>query len=63
MMIGEGVVGALFPNRYSLFWRIGPHWMRKAAVAFAERPKMTRLLCVGEIAAGLWIAAYELRRS
>ena len=24
MMIGEGVVGLLFPTRYSLFWKIGP---------------------------------------
>jgi hypothetical protein len=62
MLIGEGVVGAIFPTRYSLFWRIGPQWMRNAVTALAERPKTTRLLCVAEIAAGVWIAARELRR-
>ena len=63
MLIGEGVVGAVFPTRYSLFWKIGPQWMRKTVTALAERPKTTRLLCAAEIAAGLWIAARELRRS
>ena len=63
MLIGEGVVGAIFPTRYSLFWKIGPQWMRNTVTALAERAKTTRLLCVAEIAAGLWIAARELRRS
>lgn len=60
MMIGEGVVGLLFPTRYSLFWKIGPRWMRQAVTALAENPNTTRLLCAGEIAAGVWLAAREL---
>jgi hypothetical protein len=60
MMIGEGVVGLLFPTRYSLFWKIGPRWMRQAVRVLAENPNTTRLLCAGEIAAGLWLAAHEL---
>jgi hypothetical protein len=63
MMIGEGVVGALFPTRYSVFWSIGPKWMRKVATGLAQRPKTTRMICLAEVAAGLWIAAGELRRS
>jgi hypothetical protein len=24
MMIGEGIMGLLFPTQYSLFWKVGP---------------------------------------
>jgi len=34
--------------------------MRQAVTALAENPNATRLLCVGEIAVGLWLAAHEL---
>lgn len=60
LMIGEGVVGLLFPVSYPRFWNFGPDWMRKTATAFAERPEMTRLICAAEIAAGLALAAHEL---
>lgn len=60
MMIGEGVVGLLFPTRYSLFWKVGPQWMRDAVSALAENPNATRLLCAGEVAAGMWLATREL---
>jgi hypothetical protein len=60
MMVGGGMVGLLFPTRYSLFWKIGPRWMRQAVTVLAKNPNATRLLCVGEIAAGLWLAAHEL---
>jgi hypothetical protein len=62
MMIGEGVVGAIFPSRYSLFWKLGPRWMHETARAFANHPETTRLLCLAEAAAGLWIAARLLDR-
>ena len=48
IMIGEGVVGLLYPTRYSLFWKIGPGWLRRVASAFAEHPKATRFACAGE---------------
>ncbi len=63
MMIGEGVVGLLYPRRYSLFWKMGPEWMRAGAEWFAEHRDQTRLFCVGEIAAGLWLSAHELDES
>ncbi len=60
MMIGEGVVGMLFPTHYSRFWKMGPEWMRQVARTCAENPETTRLICAGEIALGLWLAAHEL---
>jgi hypothetical protein len=34
--------------------------MRQAVTVLAENPNATSLLCVGEIAAGLWLAAHAL---
>jgi hypothetical protein len=60
LMIGEGVVGAIWPRRYSSFWNIGPRWLRKAAIFFANSPATTRLICAAETATGLWMAARQL---
>ena len=60
LMIGEGVIGAIWPTRYSLFWKIGPRWMRNIAGFFADSPNITRLVCAAETAAGLWMAARQL---
>ena len=51
-MIGEGVVGTIQPRRYPLFWKRGPQWLRDTAEFFADRPDMTRLVCMAEAAAG-----------
>jgi hypothetical protein len=59
-MIGEGIVGLLRPRRYLLFWNIGPEWLRKTAKSLADHQDATRLMCVGEIALGLWIALQEI---
>jgi hypothetical protein len=60
MMIGEGIVGLLRPRRYSLLWKIGPAWLRDSMTLLAEHREATRLLCAGEIAAGLWLALREI---
>lgn len=59
-MIGEGVVGLLHPRRYSLFWQIGPPWLRHTTQTLAEHRDATRLMCAGEIAVGLWLALREI---
>jgi hypothetical protein len=61
-MIGEGIVGLLHPRRYSLFWRIGPAWLRDTAETFAKHREATRLICAGEIALGLWLALREIEK-
>jgi len=63
MMIGEGVVGLIHPRRYSLFWKMGPAWMRNAAGFFADHQETTRLSCAGEIAVGLWLALREIKEA
>jgi hypothetical protein len=63
MMIGEGVMGMVFPRRYSLFWKIGPAWMRNTVVWLAEHPEMTRALCAAEIAGGVALAVHTLEEA
>jgi hypothetical protein len=59
-MIGEGVVGLLRPRSYFLFWKIGPHWLRRTTEFFAKHHETTRLLCLMEIGVGLRLALHEL---
>lgn len=63
MMIGEGVVGSIRPRRYSLFWKVGPKWLRDSVETLAEHRAASRLLCLGEIAAGLWLALREIEQA
>ena len=56
VLIGDGVVGFLSPRRHSLLWRFGPRPYRELMEAFAERPRLTRLLCVAEVGLGVWWA-------
>lgn len=59
-MIGEGIVGLLRPQRYSLFWKVGPTCLRETAETLAEHREATRLMCLAEIGVGLWIALREI---
>lgn len=59
-MIGEGFVGLLRPRRYSRFWKLGPRPIRELMETLAEHRDVTRLICVGEVALGLWLAFHEL---
>lgn len=59
-MIGEGLIGLLHPRRYSLFWKLGPAWLRHTTQTLAEHREATRLICVGEMAIGLWLALREI---
>jgi hypothetical protein len=60
LMIGEGVVGMIHPRRYSLFWKRGPQWLRNTADLFAEHGDATRVLCIAEATAGLWLALHQI---
>jgi hypothetical protein len=59
-MIGEGIVGLLFPRRYVRFWKVGPQWLRAARDSLADHPNATSMLCACEIAAGFWLAVHQL---
>lgn len=57
VVIGDGVVGALFPARHAARWVHGPGPWRRAMRPFVEHPGLTRALGVVEVAGGVaWVA-------
>ena len=56
-MIGDGVVGALFPARHAARWLRGPTPWRLAMQPFVDHPELTRLAAVVEFGVGVWWAA------
>lgn len=60
MMVGEGVVAMLHPQRYPLFWHPGPTWWRRMITPFVERPALTCALGAVEAAVGLCLASRQL---
>jgi hypothetical protein len=56
LMIGDGVLGMMYPREHCLVWRSGPDWWRSTIEWFATHPRATRSFAAAEIAAGLWLA-------
>jgi hypothetical protein len=55
IMIGDGLAGLIWPREYLRKLKVGPEPMNDVLEAFAERPALTRALCVIEVAIGGWI--------
>ena len=57
VLIGDGVVGALFPARHAARWVHGPDLWQRAMLPFVERPGLTRVLGAVQVAACVgWVA-------
>ncbi|HOJ56888.1 MAG TPA: hypothetical protein PK184_20265 [Phycisphaerae bacterium] len=56
LMVGDGVLGTMAPREHCLLWRQGPPIWQKMIDFFIQRPRLTRLLAMGELAAGFWLA-------
>jgi hypothetical protein len=54
-MIGDGLAGLIWPREYLRKLKVGPEPLNDVLEAFAERPRMTRALCVAEVALGVWV--------
>lgn len=59
LMIGDGVLGLLYPRQHCLLWRGGPQWWRDGIDWFAAHPQATRAFAAGELVAGLWLARVQ----
>lgn len=59
MLIGEGVVGGLYPERYTRMWATGPRPWRAFIGRWTERHELLRLVYAAEAAAGLWLATRQ----
>ena len=60
LLIGEGVVGMVYPKRHVGLWAFGPRPWREFVEWWAERPRLLRAICAAEAAAGLWLVARQL---
>lgn len=56
-LIGDGVVGALFPARHASRWLRGPAQWRRVMRLFVDHPGLTRVTGVVEVGVGVWWAA------
>lgn len=56
MMIGDGALGLLQPQRHMRLWENGPCWWRAMMQPFVRRPALTRAVGAAELAAGIWLA-------
>jgi hypothetical protein len=61
LMIGDGALAAVAPRRHMLVWREGPESWEHFVDAFAQRPAMTRVLGLIEVAAGFWLAGRSVQ--
>jgi hypothetical protein len=59
LMIGDGVLGMIYPREHCLLWRGGPSWWRSTIDWFSAHPNAARGFAAAEIAAGLWLARQQ----
>ena len=54
-MMGDGLAGLIWPREYLRKLEVGPKPVNDVIEAFAQRPTLTRALCVLEVAMGAYI--------
>lgn len=62
MMIGDGLLGTVGPERHCLLWQRGPAPWRRAVSLFTRHPNLTRAVGVAETGLGLWLATRQRAR-
>lgn len=63
VLIGDGILALVNPERDALAWRFGPEPFRTLMGYMAERPAFTRWVGATQIAAGIWLALREEPKS
>ena len=56
MLVGDGVVTLIDPERHARLWMKGPSAWRRAMERFIEHPGITRALAAVEVGLGVWLA-------
>ena len=54
VLIGDGLLAVLSPERDALAWRMGPEPFRSLMGYMAKRPALTRWVGATQIAVGIW---------
>ena len=55
-MIGDGVLGVLFPKGHARLWKVGPQVWQDATEQFAKNPDATRIGSAIELLLGIVLA-------
>jgi uncharacterized protein YjeT (DUF2065 family) len=58
-LIGDGVMALVRPQHDALAWKRGPEPWRKLMGALQDRPALTRIIGLGQIAAGVYWALQQ----
>lgn len=61
-IIGEGIIGALYPRRHMRLWNFGPKKYRKFIEASARRPNLVRIAAGAGAGLGIWWAMRQISR-
>ena len=54
VLVGDGLLALLAPQREARAWRMGPEPFRTLMSVMASRPELTRWVGAAEVAAGIW---------
>jgi hypothetical protein len=60
VLIGDGLMGLLFPRRHSLLWHVGPQLAKAITEELADHPKTARSVYAAELAVGVALATLQL---
>jgi len=60
ILIGDGLMGLLFPRRHSLLWHVGPQLAKAVTEELADHPQTARAVYAAELALGFALAASQL---
>jgi hypothetical protein len=56
VLVGDGLLALVNPEREALAWRMGPEPFRSLMGYMAKRPTLTRWVGASQIAVGVWWA-------
>jgi hypothetical protein len=59
VLVGDGLLALVSPERDALAWRMGPEPFRTLMGLMAKRPSLTRVVGAAQIAVGIWWALRE----
>jgi hypothetical protein len=59
VLVGDGLLALINPERDALAWRMGPEPFRSLMSYMARRPALTRWVGATQIAVGIWWALRE----
>jgi hypothetical protein len=59
--IGDGMLALIAPSEHAFLWLVGPEWVRKVDLWFAENPTYMRLTGIAQLGFGVWLALRQYK--